>query len=91
MKLAYTRAMVQSALIGELNHAETAKDEIFGLEIPLHVPGVPDDVLQPVKTWADPEAYAEKAKELAAQFRANFKKFTDVPAEIEEKGGPSEA
>jgi phosphoenolpyruvate carboxykinase (ATP) len=55
------------------------------------VPGVPDDVLQPVKTWADPEAYAEKAKELAAQFRANFKKFTDVPAEIEEKGGPSEA
>ncbi|MDT0161673.1 MULTISPECIES: phosphoenolpyruvate carboxykinase (ATP) [Bacillus] len=91
MKLAYTRAMVQSALIGELNYAETAKDEIFGLEIPLHVPGVPDDVLQPVKTWADPEAYAEKAKELAAQFRANFKKFTDVPAEIEEKGGPSEA
>ena len=45
MKLPYTRAMVQSALEGELNNVETIKDEIFGLEIPLHVPGVPDEVL----------------------------------------------
>ena len=42
MKLSYTRAMVQAALEGELNNVETVKDEIFGLEIPLHVPGVPD-------------------------------------------------
>jgi phosphoenolpyruvate carboxykinase (ATP) len=88
MKLAYTRAMVQAALEGELEHVETIKDEIFGLEIPLHVPGVPDDVLQPQKTWADPEAYEKKAKELAAKFRENFKKFSNVPAEIEQLGGP---
>ncbi|MGG3736465.1 phosphoenolpyruvate carboxykinase (ATP) [Aeribacillus pallidus] len=88
MKLAYTRAMVQAALEGELDHVETIKDEIFGLEIPLHVPGVPDDVLQPQKTWADPEAYEKKAKELAAKFRENFKKFSNVPAEIEQLGGP---
>jgi phosphoenolpyruvate carboxykinase (ATP) len=88
MKLAYTRAMVQAALEGELDHVETIKDEIFGLEIPLHVPGVPDDVLQPQKTWADPEAYEKKAKELAAKFRENFKKFSNVPVEIEQLGGP---
>jgi phosphoenolpyruvate carboxykinase (ATP) len=88
MKLAYTRAMVQAALEGELDHVETIKDEIFGLEIPLHVPGVPDDVLQPQKTWADAEAYEKKAKELAAKFRENFKKFSNVPAEIEQLGGP---
>jgi phosphoenolpyruvate carboxykinase (ATP) len=88
MKLAYTRAMVQAALEGELDHVETIKDEIFGLEIPLHVPGVPDDVLQPQKTWADPEAYEKKAKELATKFRENFKKFSNVPAEIEQLGGP---
>ncbi|WML47244.1 phosphoenolpyruvate carboxykinase (ATP) [Neobacillus sp. PS3-34] len=89
MKLSYTRAMVQAALEGELNHVETVKDAIFGLNIPLHVAGVPDEVLQPSKTWADQEAYAKKAKELAARFRDNFKKFTDVSSEIEEKGGQS--
>jgi phosphoenolpyruvate carboxykinase (ATP) len=72
-----------------LNNVETVKDEIFGLDIPLHVPGVPDDVLQPVKTWSDEEAYYAKANELAQKFRANFKKFSNVPSEIEEKGGPT--
>jgi phosphoenolpyruvate carboxykinase (ATP) len=89
MKLAYTRAMVQAALEGELNNVETVKDEIFGLDIPSHVPGVPDDVLQPVKTWSDKKAYYAKANELAGKFRENFKKFSNVPSEIEEKGGPT--
>jgi phosphoenolpyruvate carboxykinase (ATP) len=88
MKLSYTRAMVQAALEGELNNVETVKDEIFGLNIPVHVTGVPDEVLQPQKTWSDKNAFEEKAKELAAKFRENFKKFTGVPAEITEKGAP---
>ncbi|MBG9448288.1 phosphoenolpyruvate carboxykinase [Cytobacillus firmus] len=88
MKLAYTRAMVEAALEGELNNVETIKDEIFGLEIPQHVTGVPDEVLQPNKTWADQAAYEAKAIELAAKFRENFKKFTSVSSDIEEKGGP---
>ena len=88
MKLGYTRAMVQAALEGELNNVETVRDEIFGLYIPLHVPGVPDEVLQPQKTWADQKAYEEKAKELANKFHENFKKFKNVSPEIAEKGGP---
>ncbi|MGM9955938.1 MAG: phosphoenolpyruvate carboxykinase (ATP), partial [Peribacillus sp.] len=70
MKLAYTRAMIQAALEGELANIETVQDDIFGLNIPVHVPGVPDEVLQPIKTWADPAAYTKSAKDLAAQFRA---------------------
>ncbi|MDP4169589.1 MAG: phosphoenolpyruvate carboxykinase (ATP) [Bacillota bacterium] len=88
MKLSYTRAMIQAALEGELNQVETIKDDIFGLHIPLHVAGVPDDVLLPNKTWSDQQAYEQKAKELAAKFRENFKKFTSVSSEIQEKGGP---
>lgn len=88
MKLAYTRAMVQAALEGELTNVETIQDSIFGLNIPLHIAGVPDEVLQPNKTWSDQDAYEKKAKELAAKFRENFKKFSNVPTEIEEKGGP---
>jgi phosphoenolpyruvate carboxykinase (ATP) len=88
MKLAYTRSMIQAALEGELNNVETVKDSIFGLDIPVHVTGVPDEVLQPNKTWADQTAYEVKAKELAAKFRENFKKFSNVTAEIEKMGGP---
>ncbi|KUP05432.1 phosphoenolpyruvate carboxykinase [Bacillus coahuilensis p1.1.43] len=88
MKLKYTRSMVQAALEGELTNVETIQDDIFGLSIPLHVPGVPDEVLQPVKTWNDSSAYEQKAKELATKFKDNFKKFKNVAEEIEKSGGP---
>ncbi len=88
MKLAYTRAMIQAALEGDLNNVETVKDAIFGLEIPQHVPGVPDDVLQPSKTWEDKAAYEAKAKDLANSFRENFNKFDNVSLKIKELGGP---
>jgi phosphoenolpyruvate carboxykinase (ATP) len=88
MKLAYTRAMVQAAVEGELDNVETVKDPIFGLEIPIHIPGVPDEVLQPKNTWADKQAYEQKAKELAAKFRENFQKFKHIAPEIEALGGP---
>ncbi|AGT33188.1 phosphoenolpyruvate carboxykinase [Geobacillus genomosp. 3] len=88
MKLAYTRAMVQAAVEGELDNIETVQDPIFGLAIPAHVPGVPDDVLQPQNTWADKQAYEQKAKELAQKFRTNFQKFTHIDPSIEKLGGP---
>ncbi|ASS86889.1 phosphoenolpyruvate carboxykinase (ATP) [Geobacillus lituanicus] len=88
MKLAYTRAMVQAAVEGELDNVETVKDPIFGLAIPTRVPGVPDDVLQPQNTWADKQAYEQKAKELAQKFRANFQKFAHIDPSIEKLGGP---
>ncbi|HDX9634357.1 MULTISPECIES: phosphoenolpyruvate carboxykinase (ATP) [Bacillus cereus group] len=88
MNLGYTRAMIQAALNGELAKTETAKHDIFGLEVPLHVPGVPDEVLMPEQTWADKAAYKAKAIELANEFKANFKKFDSVSKDIINLGGP---
>jgi len=88
MKLSYTRAMVQAALEGELENVETIQDNVFGLHIPLQVPGVPDEVLQPVKTWDNEDAYYKKAKELAEAFKDNFKKFSNVSEAIVKQGGP---
>ncbi|WP_088032926.1 phosphoenolpyruvate carboxykinase (ATP) [Evansella clarkii] len=82
MNLAYTRAMVQAALEGELASTETTVDPFFGVHIPMHCPGVPDEVLQPRETWTDKEAYDKKARELALKFKENFKKFEDIPEEI---------
>ncbi len=75
MKISHTRAMINAILDGTLNKAETRLDPIFGLNVPTSCPNVSEDVLDPRKTWKNPEAYDEKAKELAAQFIENFKEY----------------
>lgn len=77
MKLGYTRAMITAALQGKLEHAAYRTDPIFGLHIPETCPNVPQDLLNPANTWADKEAYMEKANELANRFNQNFAKFQD--------------
>ncbi|WP_075620136.1 phosphoenolpyruvate carboxykinase (ATP) [Paenisporosarcina indica] len=88
MKLSYTRTMVRAALEGKLNHVETETNSIFGLEMPVEIAGVPANVLNPRDAWSDKDAYDKKAKELADQFRTNFKKFGSVTEDIVSKGGP---
>jgi phosphoenolpyruvate carboxykinase (ATP) len=82
IKLSATRAMVRAALTGALDAAETYTDPVFGLHVPLHIPGVPDAIMQPRKTWRNPNAYDAKARDLAARFVENFKQFEDVPEEV---------
>ncbi|WP_134703958.1 phosphoenolpyruvate carboxykinase (ATP) [Ammoniphilus sp. YIM 78166] len=82
MNLAYTRAMVTAAINGSLAEAEYTVDPIFGLSVPTAVAGVPSEVLVPRNTWADQDAYDQKAKELASRFAKNFTKFQGVSAEI---------
>src|SRR5690625_353175 len=77
MKLSYTRAMVHAALEGELDNVNTVQDEIFGLNIPEHVPGVPDEVLIPRNAWGNSDGYDNEAKKLATSFHENFKKFDE--------------
>ena len=72
----YTRAMVNAALASDLEGVEFAPDPVFGVDVPLSVPGVPAEVLSPRGTWTDGEAYDASAAELAAMFKANFKQFT---------------
>jgi phosphoenolpyruvate carboxykinase (ATP) len=86
MKLSYTRAMVHSALNGELDRAGFVTDPIFQVSVPLSCPGVPDEVLQPRKTWSDPSAYDAQARKLAALFATNFARFKNVPELISAAG-----
>ncbi|MEO7718259.1 MAG: phosphoenolpyruvate carboxykinase (ATP) [Capsulimonas sp.] len=82
MKLTYTRAMIHAALSGALRDAPTVTDPIFGLAIPTHVDGVPDEILQPSQTWSSAAEYDAAAQKLAMRFVENFKKFGDVAEEI---------
>jgi phosphoenolpyruvate carboxykinase (ATP) len=77
MSLPLTRAMVTAATSGVLRDVETSKHPIFNVDVPLSCPGVPSDVLDPKSTWPDPQAYDEKARELAIMFVKNFGRFAD--------------
>lgn len=88
MHLPYTRAMVNEALAGMLDNVETTEDPIFGLHIPKSVPNVPNEVLNPRDTWSDKAAYDTQAKELAAKFKENFKKYAEGTADAICKAGP---
>ena len=90
MKLPYTRAMVEAALAGELDDVETTTDSIFGLHIPTEVPNVPTEVLVPRDTWADGDAYDEKARKLAQMFATNFEKY-DASEAIKSAGPTMQA
>ena len=71
-----TRDMVRAALDGSLDGVPTVIDPVFGVQVPVHVPGVPADVLTPRATWADGDAYDIQARMLARMFAENFERFT---------------
>jgi phosphoenolpyruvate carboxykinase (ATP) len=88
MRIDHTRIMVRAALSGTLANVEYDTDPIFGVEVPRSVPGVPDDVLRPRDTWANPAAYDAKANELAAMFTENFAAYADGVDDDVRDAGP---
>jgi phosphoenolpyruvate carboxykinase (ATP) len=87
MKIAYTRAMVNAAIRGQLDGVVMKVDPVFGVQVPQSCPGVPSEVLNPRDTWVDKRAYDEQARRLAAMFRDNFATFVgDVSAEVAAAG-----
>jgi phosphoenolpyruvate carboxykinase (ATP) len=75
MKIAYTRALLRAALTGALDSVEFVTEPYFGLSIPTQCDGVPDEILNPRSTWADPSAYDDKARYLVGLFEENFEQF----------------
>jgi phosphoenolpyruvate carboxykinase (ATP) len=82
MSIKHTRAMIRAALSGALEDVGFTPDPIFKVQVPQHVPDVPDEVLQPRQTWSDQAAYDTKARELAGRFAQNF---TDYEQEADQE------
>jgi phosphoenolpyruvate carboxykinase (ATP) len=76
MSLKHTRAIVDAIHSGELDRADYTRTPIFGLEIPSHISGVPDEVLNPRETWEDKKAYDSTLAHLAELFIENMAQFT---------------
>jgi phosphoenolpyruvate carboxykinase (ATP) len=86
IKIQYTRAMVRTAINGEIEEAEFTHDEIFNLDIPTSCRGVPSEILDPRTTWQEKDAYDIAAKRLAKLFVENFSKFEDIAKETRDAG-----
>ena len=71
-----TRGIIDAILNGDVNKAPTKVIPFFNLEVPTSLEGVDDSILDPRDTYADPEIWNEKAKDLAGRFIKNFVKYT---------------
>lgn len=83
-----TRAIIDAIHAGKLDNVETAKDDVFGFEIPTECPNVNPDILQPRNTWEEPAAYDAQAKKLGALFNKNFEKYKEDSSEEIINAGP---
>ncbi|MCM1503896.1 MAG: phosphoenolpyruvate carboxykinase (ATP) [Muribaculum sp.] len=75
-----TRGIIDAILGGAILEAPTKKLPIFDFEIPTQLEGVATDILDPRDTYAKPEEWEVKAKDLAARFIKNFNKYTNNAA-----------
>jgi len=72
-----TRCIIDAILDGTVDKAETKMIPYFNLEVPLDLPCVAGNILDPRDTYEDAVEWEKKAKDLAQRFINNFEQFTD--------------
>ena len=75
MPIKATRGLLTAALDGSLANVKFRKDPNFGFEVPVAVGGVADILLDPRRTWDNPEAYDRQAAKLVQMFADNFEQY----------------
>jgi phosphoenolpyruvate carboxykinase (ATP) len=71
-----TRKIINAILEGALADVRYTTLPVFNLSIPVSVPGVPDELLDPRRAWGSSDTWKEAAGSLAEKFINNFNKFT---------------
>lgn len=87
--LATTRRIIDGIHAGTLETADVARDPVFGLDAVVRVPGVPDDMLAPWRTWQDEAAWNAAAQGLAARFHEHFAAYADQAGADVRAAGPA--
>ena len=70
-----TRGIIDRILDHEIDKAPTKVIPYFNFVVPTQLEGVDSHILDPRDTYADASQWDEKAKDLAARFIKNFKKY----------------
>ncbi|MFA7287969.1 MAG: phosphoenolpyruvate carboxykinase (ATP) [Melioribacteraceae bacterium] len=88
ISIRHTRNLLNAALEGKLDKVKYRKDKLFGFDVPLTCPEVPEDVLDPSSSWGNKDEYWKKYDALAARFVENFKLFEKGCSEEVIAAGP---
>ena len=70
-----TRGIIDAILSGAIDKAPTKMIPYFNFEVPTKLEGVDTGILDPRDTYAKPEEWEVKAKDLASRFIKNFHKY----------------
>jgi phosphoenolpyruvate carboxykinase (ATP) len=89
--LKYTRAIVDAIHSGELAKSEYRTDPVFKLSFPTSCPNVPEEILDPSRSWAKQDEFQAVQAELAVKFEKNFAKYADQATAEVVAQGPSGA
>jgi len=88
MSIKTTRSCIDAILNGNAANSEFVQDEAFGFDIPVSLPGVDSNLLNPRNAWEDKEKYDLTAKKLAQMFSKNFEKYSGVGSTDYTQFGP---
>lgn len=81
------RAIIDAIHNGSLAKAEFVNFPTFNLQIPKTVEGVPDEILNPFKSWPSEDACKAEVAKLAGMFNKAFEKYAaDVTPEVKAAG-----
>ena len=87
ISIRHTRNLLNAALEGKLDNVEYRHDKLFGFDVPLSCPDVPEDVLDPSTSWGNKDEYWRRYDALAARYIENFKLFeSGCPLEVRAAG-----
>ena len=71
-----TRGIIDAILNGSIDKAPVKQIPFFDFTVPTQLEGVDTNILDPRDTYGDKTQWDTKAKDLAARFIDNFKKYT---------------
>ena len=74
-----TRAIIDRILDGSIDQAKMHILPVFNFQIPVELAEVSNGILDPRKTYDDPQVWDQKSKELGGLFVKNFQQYTDTP------------
>ncbi len=77
ISIRHTRAMLNAVLEGALGKVKFRQDKIFGFDVPVECPDVPQEILDPAASWSNQDEYWKKYDALGARYIENFKQFAD--------------
>jgi phosphoenolpyruvate carboxykinase (ATP) len=73
------RLAVDAILDGSIDNSGFEILPVFNLQVPKHIKGVDDKILNPRNSWVDKNAYDASLRKLGGMFIENFKLFSDSP------------